>query len=101
MCGFNIKKKKKCKTVLNAFIKIVNEPNRKLNELWADQRGELYNKLLQEWFCNNDILMYSTQEKSVIPEKFIITRLKATIYKKITANSGEFYLSYLNESAHY
>ena len=39
---------------------------------------------MQEWLCNNDILMYSThyQCKSVIDEKFIKT-MKAKIYKKI------------------
>ena len=30
-------KDKKVKTVLNAFIEIVNESNHKLNELWFDQ----------------------------------------------------------------
>ena len=30
-------KDKKGKTVLNAFIEIVNEPNRKPNKLWANQ----------------------------------------------------------------
>ena len=40
-------KDKKGKTVLNAFIKIVNESNRKPNKLWIDQRREFYNKLMQ------------------------------------------------------
>ena len=31
------KEDKKVKTVLNVFIKIVNEPNRKPNSLWIDQ----------------------------------------------------------------
>ena len=30
-------KEKKCKTVLNAFIEIVNESNRKPNKLWVDE----------------------------------------------------------------
>ena len=30
-------KDKKGKTVLNAFIKIINDCNRKLNKLWIDQ----------------------------------------------------------------
>ena len=30
-------KDKKDKTILNAFIKIVNESNRKPNKLWVDQ----------------------------------------------------------------
>ena len=37
-------KHKKVKTVLNAFIKIVNECNRKPNKLWMDQGREFYNK---------------------------------------------------------
>ena len=46
---------KKGKTVLNAFIKIVNESNRKPNKLWVDQEREFYNKPMQEWLDNNDI----------------------------------------------
>ena len=41
-------KGKKGKTVLNAFIEIVNESNCKLNKLWVDQGREFYNKLMQE-----------------------------------------------------
>ena len=39
-------KNKKGKTVLNAFIEIVNESNRKPNELWVDQGRQFYNKLM-------------------------------------------------------
>ena len=49
-------KDKKGKTVLNAFIAIVNESNRKPIKLWVDQGREFYNKLMQEWLDNNDIL---------------------------------------------
>ena len=75
-------KDKKAKTVLNAFIKIENESNSKSNILWADQRREFHNKLMQEWLENN-ILLYSmhSEGKSVITETFIKT-LKAKIYKK-------------------
>ena len=52
-------KDKKGKAVLNAFIEIVNESNHKPNKLWIDQGREFYNKLMQEWFSSNDILMYS------------------------------------------
>ena len=74
-------KDKKGKTVLNAFIEIVNESNRKPKELRVDQGREFYNKLMQEWLDNNDILMYFIHKegKSVITEKFIKT-LKAKIY---------------------
>ena len=75
-------KDKKGKTVLNAFIEIVNRNNRKPNKLWLDQVREFYNELMQEWMDNNDILMYSTlnEGNSVIAERFIKT-LKAKIYK--------------------
>ena len=74
---------KKCKTVLNAFIEILNEFNRSPNKLWVDQGREFYNKLIQEWLDINDVLMYSTHNegKSVIAERFIKT-LKAKIYKR-------------------
>ena len=75
-------KDKKGKTVLNAFMEIVNESNRKPNKLWVDQGREFYNKLMQEWL-DNDILIYSTHNegKSVTAERFIKT-LKAKIHKK-------------------
>ena len=76
-------KDKKGKTVLNAFMEIVNESNRKPNKLWVDQGREFYNKLMQEWLDNNGGLMYSTrnERKSVISERFIKT-LKGKIHKK-------------------
>ena len=62
--------KNKGKTVLNAFMEIVSESNHKPNRLWVDQGREFYDKLMQEWFDNNDILMYSTHNegKSVVAE---------------------------------
>ena len=56
-------KNKSDKTVLNAFIEIVNESNRKPNKLWIDQGREFYNKVTQEWLYNNDILMYSAHNE--------------------------------------
>ena len=50
-------KHEKGNTNLNAFIKIVNESNRKPNELWIDQGKELLNIFMQKWLDNNDILM--------------------------------------------
>ena len=77
----NLWKTKKGKTVLNVFIKIVNESKRKPNKLWINPGKEFYNKLMQEWL-DNDILLYSTYNgNSVIAKRFIKT-LKAKIYKK-------------------
>ena len=74
-------KSRKSKTVLNAFIEIVNESNCKPSKLWVYQGREFHNKLIQEWLKNNDILIYSThnEDKSLIAEKFLKT-LKAKIY---------------------
>ena len=45
------------KIVLNAFIKIVNESNRKPNKLWVDQGREFYKEtyarmVKKEWYFN-------------------------------------------------
>ena len=74
-------KSRESKTVLNAFIEIVNESNCKPNKLWVYQGREFHNKLIQDWLKNNDILIYSThnEDKLLIAEKFIKT-LKAKIY---------------------
>ena len=71
------------KAILNAFIEIVNESNRKPNKSWVDQGRKFYNKLMQKWLNNNNISMYSrhNEGKSVIGERFIKT-LKAKIHKK-------------------
>ena len=51
-------KDQKGKTVLYAFVEIVNESNRQPNKLWVDLGREFHNKLMQEWLDNNDILAY-------------------------------------------
>ena len=56
-------KDKKTKTVIHGFIEIVNESNRKLNKLGVSQGREFYNKPMQKWLYNNDILMHSTHNK--------------------------------------
>ena len=70
MHGLNLEKIKDDETVLNGSIEIVNEYNRKPNNLWVDQGREFYNKLIEEWLTNNDILIHSknNEGKSVIAE---------------------------------
>ena len=48
----NISKVIKSKTILNAYIKIVNESNRKPNKLWVGHGREFYNKLMQGRYFN-------------------------------------------------
>ena len=43
-----MKKIKKGKTVLNAFIETVNESIGKPNKLWIDQKGLIYKKPMQK-----------------------------------------------------
>ena len=40
-----VKKDKKGKTVLNAFIEIVNESNRKPDKLWVDEGRKFYKEI--------------------------------------------------------
>ena len=68
-CGLNLQEiKKKSRTVHDEFIDTVNESNCKPNKLCVHQRRKFYNKSMQEWLDNNDILMHSThnQGKSLI-----------------------------------
>ena len=90
-------KDKKSKIVLNAFMEIANESNSKPNKSWVEQEREFYNKLIQEWLGNNDIL-YSTHNegKLVIAERFIRT-LKSKIYRRLAVNDSKSYLPYLNK----
>ena len=69
-----------------------------VTRLAADQRSELYNKIMQELLNNNDILMYSTRNggKLVIAEKFI---KNIKIYKNMKAIDSKCYLNYLNKLA--
>ena len=50
---------KEDKTVLNDFTEIISESSRKLNKLWVDQGRIFYNKLVQEWIDDNDMLKNS------------------------------------------
>ena len=79
-------------------MEIANESNHKPNKLWVDEGREFYNKLIQEWLDNIDILIYSThnEDKSVIAERFI-KKLKSKLYKEMTANDYKSYLPYLNK----
>ena len=54
---------------------------------------------MQEWWNNNDNLMYSThnEDKSVIGETLKVKTLRAKIYRKMTANDSESYFSHLNK----
>ena len=70
--------------IVNAFQKILKESNRKPNKIWVDKGSEFYNNSFKKWLQDNDIFMYSTNDKgkSVVVERFIKT-IKNKIYKYI------------------
>ena len=68
------------------FKKILKEYNRKPKKIWVDKGSEFYNNSFKKWLQDNDIVMYSTNNKgkSVVAERFIRT-LKNKIYKYMTS----------------
>ena len=73
---------KKGKTAFNAFIKIVNESNRKGNRLW-DQARELYYKLIQEFQDINNGFKYLTHnEGNLVNAESFLKTLQAKHYIK-------------------
>ena len=83
--------------IVNAFNKIIKQPNRKPNKIWVDQGGEFYN-VFEKWLSDNDINMYSTynEGKSVAAERFIRT-LKNKLYKHMTATGKNVYYDVLDD----
>ena len=83
--------------IVNAFQKLLDSSNRKLNKIWVDQSGEFYNKLFKRFLKINSIEMYSTynEGKSVVAERFIRT-LKNKIFKYMTAVSKNVYFDVLD-----
>ena len=91
-------------SIANAFQKAISkvgeaesEERRKPNKIWADQGGELYNKLFKRFLKINNIEMYSTynEEISVVAERFIRT-LKNKIFKHMAAVSKNVYFDVLD-----
>ena len=91
-------KDKKGISIVNAFNKIIKQPNRKPNKIWVDQGGEFYNCVFKKWLSDNDIIIYSTfnEGKSVVAERFIRT-LKNKLYKHVTATGKNVYYDVLDD----
>ena len=68
-------KNKKGDSIVEGFIKILNNSNRKPNKIWVDNGKQICNNTFKNFLKNNDIKMYSTfnECKSVIAERFIET----------------------------
>ena len=61
-------KEKKDITIINTFQKIVDESNRKPNEIWVNKASEFYNRSMKSWLRKNDKKIYSpnNEGKSVV-----------------------------------
>ena len=90
-------KDKKGISIVNGFQKILNDSKRKPNKIWVDKESEFYNNSFKKWLQDNDIVMYSTNNKgkSVVSERFIRT-LKDKIYKYMTSISKNVYIDKLD-----
>ena len=75
-------------TITNAFQKILDESNCKLNKTWVDKGSKYYNRSMKSWPEKNAIEKYSTHNegKLVVAERFIRT-LKNKIHKYMTSIS--------------
>ena len=91
-------KDKKGVSIVNTFQKILNNSDRKPNEIWVDQGSEFYNNVFKKCLKDNDISMYSTHNegKSVAAERFIKT-LKNKVYKHMTSISKNIYYDVLDD----
>ena len=91
-------KDKKGVSIVNAFQKILDDSNRKINKIWVDKRREFYNNSFKKWLKDNGIEMYSihNEGKSVVAEIFIRT-LKTKIYKYMTSVSKNVYINQLDD----
>ena len=90
-------KDKKGVTIVNTFQKILDDSNRKPNNIWVDKGSEFYNNSFKKWLKDNDIEMYSIHNEgnSVAVEKFIRT-LKTKMYKCMTSVSKNVYIDKLD-----
>jgi len=85
-------------SVLNGFKQIVNSSGRKPNHIWVDEGKEFYNKHVDEWINENNIIRYSThgEHKSTVVERFNRT-LKTIIWERFTAENTRNWIDMLDK----
>src|SRR5271155_4269737 len=85
-------------TTLNAFKQILNTSNRIPKYIWVDQGKEFYNKNVDEWLKENNIIKYSTfgEHKSCVVERFNRT-LKTNMWKRFTAENTRNWINILDK----
>ena len=91
-------KDKTALTTLNAFKQIVESSKRTPKHIWVDQGKEFYNKHMDEWIKENNIVRYSTygEHKSAVVERFNRT-LKTNMWKRFTAENTRNWINMLDK----
>ena len=75
-------KDKKGTTTADAFQSIFDNSKRKPNKRWIDQGSEFYNNHFKKWLKDDNIEMYSTQNKGKIEGKIVgVERFIRTLKK--------------------
>jgi Integrase core domain/Chromo (CHRromatin Organisation MOdifier) domain len=85
-------------TTLNSFKQIVKTSSRIPKHIWVDQGKEFYNKNMDEWLKENNIIRYSTygEHKSCVVERFNRT-LKTNMWKRFTAENTRNWINMLSK----
>ena len=77
---FPLKTKKITITITKVLQNVLDQPNRKPNEIWVDKESEFYNRSIKSCLQDNNRRIYSTHNKGV----FVITeRMIRTLNNKI------------------
>ena len=85
-------------TTLNAFKEIVASSKRIPKHIWVDQGKEFYNKSMDLWLKENNIVRYSTygEHKSSVVERFNRT-LKTVMWKRFSAENTRNWIDMLDK----
>ena len=88
-------------SILDGLKQIVKESERIPKKLWVDEGKEFYNKMMNEWMKENNIIRYSThgEHKSVVVERFNRT-LKEIMWKKFTTENTRNWINMLDKLLH-
>jgi len=91
-------KDKTGQTTLDAFKLIVKRSGRIPKYIWVDEGKEFYNKYMNEWMNENNIIRYSThgEHKSAVVERFNRT-LKGNMWKRFTAENSRNWINMLDK----
>ena len=73
-------------TITNAFQKTLDNSKHKPNKMWVGKGSKFYNRSMQLWLQDNDIVMYLTHNavESIVAERFVKI-LKNKIDKYMTS----------------